>query len=160
MNAVVSRDGRNTTKIRLENPQVVVSVTEDYGEPAKSLYCLAANNLYVEGYRYKGEIQAMTPGFSICSCSALTLIMIYPAGSGQGKRDSPWHLFVCLIPFVRPSKIPEQSAKVMDGAKIFAGPCDCSYLDQESQCFDSCPAPVVLDKNVLCHAFVILNYGH
>ena len=73
LNAVVSRDGRNTTKIRLENPQVVVSVTEDYGEPAKSLYCLAGNNLYVEGYRHKGEIQAMTPGFSICSCSALTL---------------------------------------------------------------------------------------
>ena len=102
LNVVVSRDGRNTTKIRLENPQVVVSV---YGE---SLYCLAAINLYVEGYRHKGEIQAMTPCFSIFSCSALTLIMMYLAGSGQGKRDSPCHLFDCVILFVRPSKIPEQ----------------------------------------------------
>ena len=123
-------------------------------------HCIVWLLLYVEGYRHKGEIQAMTPGFSICSCSALTLIMIYLARSGQGKRDSPCHLFDCIILFVRPSKIPEQSAKVMDGAKVFVGPCDCSYLYQESQCFDSCPAPVVLDKNVLCHASVILNYGH
>ena len=82
----------------------------------------------------------MTPGFSIFSCSALTLIMIYLAGSGQGKRDSPCHLFDCVVLFVRPSKIPERSAKVMHGAEVevFTVPCDCS----------------------LCYAFVILNYGH
>ena len=107
---------------------------------------------YVEGYRHKGWIQAMIPGSSIFSCSALTLIMIYLAGSGQGKRDSPCHLFDCVILFVRPSKTLERSVKVMDGAKVFAGPCDCSYLDQESQCFDSCPAPVVLDMSRFCHS--------
>ena len=60
----------------------------------------------------------MTPGFSIFSCSALTPIMIYLAGSGQGKRDSPCHLFDCVILFVRPSKTLEQSAKAMDGAEV------------------------------------------
>ena len=61
----------------------------------------------------------MTPGFSIFSCSALTLIMMYLAGSGlQGKRDSPCHLFDCVILFVRPSKIPEQLGKAMDRAEV------------------------------------------